>query len=145
MLSGQVEGKVSTKYQVAFPKQFRAELGDQLIVTKSIDKCLLVVSESGWETLLEGTRGMPFTDKATRELQRFLFGNASTVNLDSQGRFLLPDYLRGYAYISHEVVFVGVQRYVEIWDKTRWIKHQESISKSVELLTINLSKTKGHE
>lgn len=145
MLSGQVEGKVSRKFQVAFPKKFRAELGEKLIMTRSIDTCLLVVAGDKWETLLEGTKEMPFTDKATRELQRYLFGNAVTVELDDQGRFLLPPFLREYAKLEKEIVFVGVQRYVEIWDKQLWETHQESISKSVELLTINLSKSRGHE
>ncbi|HVZ58184.1 MAG TPA: division/cell wall cluster transcriptional repressor MraZ [Patescibacteria group bacterium] len=145
MLSGQVEGKLSIKNQAAFPKQFRQEMGGTLIVTKGIDKCLLVVSERNWETLLEGTKNMPFTDKATRELQRFFFGNAFEIQLDKQGRFLMPEYLRLYAKIEREVVFVGVQRYIEIWSKTEWVKQQESIAKGIELLTINLTKSEGHE
>jgi MraZ protein len=140
MLSGQVDGKVTKKFQVAFPKAFREELGTSLIITKSIDRCLLVVRAENWETLLEGTKGQPFLDKATRELQRYLFGSATTVRLDDQGRFILPSYLRDYAKIEQNIVFVGVQRYVEIWDEKSWITHQESIAKSVELLTINLSK-----
>lgn len=145
MLSGQVEGRLTRKFQCAFPKNFREDLGSVLIVTKSIDECLLVVSEANWETLLEGTKGQPFLDKATRELQRYLFGNATTVRLDIQGRFILPAYLREYAGISQEVVFLGVQRYVEIWSKEKWQSHQKSIANSVELLTIDLSKSRGHE
>ncbi len=145
MLSGQVEGKLSKKFQCAFPKNFRQELGSVLMVTKSIDECLLVVSEKNWETLLEGTKGQPFLDKATRELQRYLFGNATTIRLDGQGRFILPVYLREYAGMRKNIVFVGVQRYVEIWSSEKWISHQRSIAKSVELLTIDLSKSEGHE
>lgn len=145
MLSGQIVGKISQKFQTAFPRQFREEMGEQLIVTKSIDQCLLVVGKDNWETLLEGTSGKPFTDKATREMQRYLFGNAVSITLDNQGRFVLPEYLRNYAKMTKEIVFVGVQRYVEIWDKTRWEQHQESISGSIDLLTVDLSKTHGHE
>jgi len=145
MLSGQIDGKLSKKFQTAFPKNFREELGSNLIITKSIDKCLLVVSEKNWETLLEGTKGQPFLDKATRELQRFLFGSATTVKLDDQGRFILPIYLREYAQINESIVFIGVQRYVEIWDQKMWEIHQESIVNIIELLTINLSRSEGHE
>ena len=145
MLSGQVEGRISGKFQTALPFIFRKELGDRLIVTKGIDQCLLIVSEQKWETLLEGTKGMPFTDKATRELQRFLFGNAQVVTLDSQGRFVLPEYLRIYAKLSKEVVYVGVQRYIELWGKNMWQSHEESIGKSIDLLTVNLRETSGHE
>lgn len=145
MLSGQIEGKISQKFQTAFPVQFRHEMGEQLIITKSIDACLLVIAEDKWETLLEGTSGKPFTDKATREMQRYLFGNAVSVTLDMQGRFVLPEYLRTYAKLSKEIVFVGVQRYVEIWDQTLWQQHSESIAGSIDLLTVDLSKTHGHE
>lgn len=145
MLSGQVEGKLSKKFQCAFPKNFREELGSTLIITKNIDECLLVIAKENWETLLEGTKGQPFLDKATRELQRYLFGNATTITLDGQGRFILPAYLREYAKMKKNLIFVGVQRYVEIWSTENWISHQQSIAKSVELLTINLSKSEGHE
>ncbi len=145
MLLGQVESKLSQQFQTAFPKKFRDELGNRIIITKGIDKCLLAVSEQNWETLLEGTREMPFLDKATRELQRYLFGSADVIKIDKQGRFFMPEYLRVYANMSREIVFVGVQRYVEIWDLNLWESHQKSIANSIELLTINLSKTKGHE
>lgn len=145
MLSGQIKGLISQKFQTAFPIQFRQEIGEELIVTKSIDQCLLVVGKDNWETLLEGTGGKPFTDKATREMQRYLFGNAVPVTLDKQGRFLLPEYLRAYAKLTKEIIFVGVQRYVEIWDKALWEQHSESIAGSIDLLTVDLSKTHGHE
>jgi MraZ protein len=145
MLSGQIMGKISQKFQTAFPRQFRQEMGEHLIITKSIDQCLLVVGQDKWETLLEGTGGKPFTDKATREMQRYLFGNAFSVTLDTQGRFVFPEYLRSYAKMTKEIVFVGVQRYVEIWDKTLWERHSESIAGSIDLLTVDLSKTHGHE
>ncbi len=145
MLSGQIEGKVSSKFQTALPKQFRAIFGETLIITKSVDQCLLILAEDKWETLLEGTRGMPFTDKATREIQRYLFGSAVVIKLDSQGRFVIPEYLRRYAHIEKEIVFIGVQRYGEIWDKTSWNEHEKSIAKSIDLLTVNLTETSSHE
>lgn len=145
MLSGQVEGKVSSKFQTALPKQFRHTLGEKIIITKSMDQCLLILAEKNWETLLEGTKGMPFTDKATREIQRYLFGSAVVVTLDNQGRFVLPEYLRTYAKIGTEIVFVGVQRYVELWNKELWKKHEESIAQSIDLLTVPMKETSSHE
>lgn len=145
MLSGQVVAKVSRKYQTALPIQYRKVVGEKIILTKSMDQCLLILAEKNWETLLEGTKGMPFTDKATREVQRYLFGNAVVVELDNQGRFVLPEYLREYAKVEQEVVFVGVQRYVELWDKAIWNEHQKSIAKSIDLMTVNLTKTSSHE
>ncbi|GIW61579.1 MAG: transcriptional regulator MraZ [Patescibacteria group bacterium] len=145
MLLGQIEGKVSKKFQTAIPKQFRQHLGQKIIITKGIDVCLMIVSIGQMQTLLEGTEGKPFIDKSTRELQRYLFGNAFAVSLDDQGRFVLPQFLRNYAKIRREVVFVGIQRYVELWDKKLWNEHQKSIEKTVDLLTTDLSTSSGHE
>lgn len=139
MLSGQIEGKISKKFQTAFPKNFREELGDQLIITKGIDACLLVIAKDSWQTLLEGTEGMPFTDTQSRETQRYLFGNAVEVSVDQQGRFVLPEYLRTHAGIENEVIYVGVHRYVEIWDKQVWEKKMEGMSKTIQQITDKLS------
>jgi len=117
-------------------------LGEKLIVTKGFENCLIIVSEENWKTLLEGTEGKPFTSKATRELQRFLLGNASYVELDQKGRFVIPDYLRVFAHIDEEVIFVGIQRFVEIWDKKSWEEHQKELSGKIETIAEKLSEEK---
>src|SRR6266550_6515600 len=103
MLIGQFESKIGEKHQAGMPKKFRDVLGEKLIVTKGFEKCLIIVSEENWKTLLEGTEGRPFTSKATRELQRFLLGNATYVELDTKGRFVIPEYLRQFAQLKSEV------------------------------------------
>ncbi len=134
MLIGQIEGKVGTKFQIAFPKRFREILGDRLIVTKGLENNLIVLSEKNWRRLLEGTEGKPFTNKTSREVQRYLLGNADVVELDTKGRFVVPDYLRRHAKIQEEIIFAGIERFVEIWDKLEWEKHQERLS--VEIVSI---------
>ena len=131
MLIGQYDGKIGEKHQVALPKKFREKLGDKLIITKGFENCLIIVSVENWKTLLEGTEGKPFTNKNTRELQRFLLGNATHAELDAKGRFVLPQFLREYAFLKEEIVFAGIQRFVEVWDKTEWHKHQEELSKNI--------------
>lgn len=114
MLIGQYEGKIGEKHQAAMPKKFREILGDRLIITKGFEKCLIIVSIEGWRTLLEGTEGRPFTSKNTRELQRFLLGNATDVELDSKGRFVIPEYLRNFANIRTNLIFAGIERFAAI-------------------------------
>ena len=139
MLLGQYEAKISEKYQASLPKKFRAELGDRLIVTKGFENCLIMVSEENWKTLLEGTEGKPFTDKSTRELQRFLLGNATYVELDAKGRFVISEYLRKFAGIKDVVVFTGIARFVEIWDKNAWEEHNKELAGTIESIAARLS------
>lgn len=139
MLIGQFEGRIGNKHQAAFPKKFRLTLGNTLIITKGFETCLVVVSENSWKTLLEGTQGRPFTQKSTRETQRFLLGNATEVTLDEKGRFVIPEYLRRYAGIEDEIVFAGIERFVEIWNKKDWEEHQKNLSEDITSIAERLS------
>lgn len=139
MLLGQYESKIGEKHQAGLPKKLRDILGDNLIITKGFENCLIIVSESNWKTLLEGTEGKPFINKSSRELQRFLLGNALNVNLDQKGRFVIPDYLRQFAKLGTDIVFVGVSRFVELWDKKSWEEHQDELSSKIETIAERLS------
>ncbi len=143
MLLGQYEGKVDSKGRTAFPKKFRESLGDRLIVTFGYENSLIVVSEENWKALLEGTEGRPFIESQTRETQRFLLGGASNIELDSKGRFILPTYLREFGGVKENVVFVGLSRYVEIWDKDKWIEYEKYLEKNIDRISERLLEKEG--
>ncbi len=139
MIIGQYDGKLGEKYQLAIPKKFREVLGDKIIITKGFEGCLVAVSEENWKTLIEDTDGRPFTTKNAREKQRFILGNASLVDLDNKGRFVMPEYLRKYAGIKSEVVYAGIEKFFEIWDKVRWEEQQKILSENIESIVEKLS------
>lgn len=138
MLIGQYEAKVGAKSRIALPKKFREFLGDRLIVTLGYENSLIIVSEENWKALLEGTEGRPFIQSETRETQRFLLGGATNVELDSKGRFVLPSYLREFAQIEDEAVFIGLSRYVELWDKKRWLEYRKNLEKNIDAISKKL-------
>ncbi len=138
MLLGQYEGKIDNKGRTAFPKKFRQVLGDKLIVTLGYENSLIVVSEENWKALLEGTEGRPFIQSETRETQRFLLGGASNIELDGKGRFVLPAYLREFAKVKDNVVFIGLSRYVEIWDSNRWLEYRKGLEKNIDTISQRL-------
>lgn len=139
MLLGQYEGKIDVKGRSAFPKRFREILGDKLIVTYGYENSLIVVSQDNWKALLEGTEGRPFIQSETRETQRFLLGGASDIELDGKGRFILPSYLREFGQIKDTVIFVGLSRYVEIWDKDKWKTYEKELSKRIDVISQRLA------
>lgn len=139
MLIGQYQGKVSLKGRVAFPKKFRSKLGNKLVVTRGYEGCLIIVSQKDWQTLLEGTKNRPFVFEATRDTLRFLLGNAAEIELDPQGRFVLPPHLREYGQINEKVVFLGLQKCVEVWDKSHWEDHQNYLSKNIKYISEKLN------
>lgn len=139
MLLGQYEARVGAKNRIAMPKRFREALGDRIIVTQGYENSLIIVSQERWEALLEGTEGRPFIEKHSRDTQRFLLGSAHRTELDSKGRFILPSYLRGFAEIKDEAVFVGLWRYVELWDKGRWGKYKTNLEKRIDSIAKRLT------
>ena len=138
MLLGQYESKVGEKSRVAMPKKLREIIGEKLIITLGYENSLIIVSETGWKALLEGTEGKPFIQKGARETQRYLLGGATNVELDFKGRFIIPDYLRRFAKIKGEVVFLGLSRYVELWDKGIWETYRQNLEKNIEKISERL-------
>lgn len=139
MLLGQYDARLTTKSQISFPKKFRIELGEELIITKGIESCLVIVSKKNYKTLLEGSEHKPFLNQETREIQRYMLGNAHEIKLDMKGRFLVPDFLREYAHLQVNIVFAGVMKYVELWDKELWEDNQKFISVRIPAIAKQLT------
>lgn len=121
MLLGNYTTNLSQGKRLAVPKKFRTQLGESCIVAKWYDKCLVVLSTENWTQLMDRltvTESVPTA--AVRDTMRFVMGSAYEVELDSQGRFVIPDTLKTYAGITSEVVFLGLGSRVEIWDKKEW-------------------------
>ncbi|MBI4097986.1 MAG: division/cell wall cluster transcriptional repressor MraZ [Candidatus Levybacteria bacterium] len=142
MLIGRQDSKIDEKNRISFPKKFRKELGDSLIITQGFESSLIVIGRNQFDILLEGTRGRPIIDKQAREIERFLLGSAEEIELDEKGRFILPDYLKKYAGLSNEVTCLGLNRYVQIWDKKKWEEHNLELIKQIEPITEKLSDEK---
>lgn len=141
MLIGQYCSKISPKGRVAFPKKFRDELGDSLVVTVGYENSLMIVSSSEWKSLVEATDNKSFILGSARDTNRFLLGEASEVVLDEQGRFIVPGYLRDYAKMNEEVIFLGLNKYVEVWDKTAWAEYQKYLHSNIGKIAERLSGT----
>lgn len=143
MILGQYESKIGDKHRVAVPSKIRDILRDKLIITKGLEQHLIIITEEQWKTLLEGTEGKPFTEKATREMQRYLLGNATHIELDQKGRFVLPEYLREYAGLTEDIIYAGIGRFVELWDKGKWEEQQTYLSKNIESIAEKLSRNEA--
>ncbi len=120
VLIGQQVGKIGPKNRIAVPKKFRAELGKDLVVGTGFEECLILLSVEGFKRMVDEALGGSITEKKVREETRFLLSEAEEVTLDKQGRFVMPQHLKKYAQIQNEVYFIGLMRWVEVWDKKSW-------------------------
>lgn len=140
-LLGQYQGRVSLKGRVAFPKRFRQILGSKIILTRGYEGCLIAISEKEWKTLTESIEKKPFVFGAARDTARFLLGNAALIELDDQGRFVLPPHLKDYAQLKEKAIFLGLNRYVEIWAENKWRDYQNYLTKNIDHISERLNES----
>lgn len=132
MFIGQYLHSLEDKGRLAMPKKFRQDLGKQLVVSRGLDGCLFAFSLGKWQELTEKLKKSSLTKKDSRAFNRFLTYGAIEVEADSQGRILIPLFLREYASIKKEVVVAGALDRVEIWDKKRFDQYSKKIEKESE-------------
>lgn len=120
MLIGEHLGTIGEKNRVALPKKIRDELGNKLIIAQGYEKSLIIVSMNLWEELIKPISDQPFLASSVRDTTRFLVGSATEIELDDQGRFIIPQVLKDYAELNKEVSFIGLLKWVEIWDQEKW-------------------------
>ena len=120
MFMGEYNHTVDAKGRLIVPSKFRDQLGDEFVVTKGMDGCLFVFDNSEWQAFEAKLRSLPMIDKEARQFTRYFLAGAASLEVDKQGRILLPAVLREFADITKDAVLVGVGNRVEIWSKDRW-------------------------
>ena len=120
MFIGEYQHNIDPKKRVALPSKFRKELGHTVVVTRGLDKCLFIYPLKTWEELAEKLGSLPMGESGTRSFVRLMLAGASDIDVDSQGRILLPEYLKEYAGLDRNVTVAGLYNRLEIWDEEKW-------------------------
>jgi MraZ protein len=138
MFLGEYQHSLDSKGRIIVPSKFREELGASFIATKGLDNCLFLYPMDEWKTIEAKLRSLPFTRADVRSFARFFFSGASELEIDKQGRILLPSNLRDYAMIEKDLVIIGVGSRVEIWDNEKWGQYNQTAELSYEVIAENL-------
>ena len=126
MLIGEYAHTLDVKGRVNFPAKLLADLGDHFILSKGLDGCLFVYSAEEWGNLERKIKELPLSK--SRPLQRYFFAGAAEVEVDKQGRIVIPQKLREHAGLEKEVMIIGASSRAEIWDKERWNQSCEELT-----------------
>jgi len=128
MFLGEYKHSVDAKGRVAIPTKFRDALKKGAVVTRGLDKSLVIYSMTEWETLAEKLSKLPISQARSRAFTRLMLAGAMDVRIDKQGRIAIPEYLRSYAGITKTLVVAGLYNRLELWDEATW----ESYKKETE-------------
>jgi MraZ protein len=140
MFIGEHNHTIDAKKRLALPAKFRGELGNRVVVTRGLDTCLFVYPMKTWEVLAEKLGSLPVGEASTRSFTRLMLAGATDVEVDSQGRIVLPEYLKGFAMLVKEATIAGVFNRLEIWDAQKWNEYKEEAGKHSDDIAEQLGK-----
>ncbi len=128
MFLGEYEHTIDTKGRLAVPAKYRIQIqaNQGAILSKGMGTCLAVYLLDRWEEksseLVAGK-----SSEELRDFERRIYPSASELELDGQGRMVIPAKLRAYAQLGSETTVVGVRDHFEIWDRGLWQAYQERL------------------
>jgi MraZ protein len=134
MFIGEHAHTIDTKGRLSIPARYRRELAEGVIVTRGLDHCLWIYPRREWEKIAGRLAELPISQKKSRAFARLMLAGAWDAELDSQGRILVPGYLRTYANVTKQVVVAGLYNRIEVWNEDAWhVYRQQTEAASEEI------------
>ncbi|MCC8097292.1 MAG: division/cell wall cluster transcriptional repressor MraZ [Eubacterium sp.] len=119
MFMGEYIHSIDKKNRIIVPAKFRDELGESFVMTRGYDGCLYVFTTEGYEEFRSKNIGtFSINSPNARKLIRFFAPNPCEA--DANGRVIIPESLRNHAKIEKDIISVGLNDHIEIWDKSAW-------------------------
>lgn len=125
--TSEYECKLDAKGRLVLPSKIKNTLPEgsatEMVLGRGFDPCLMLYSKVEFNKIYSRIAGLSSFNPENRRLQRTFFMGISTVELDANGRFLIPKSLQAYANLEKDVVLVGMGNHVEIWNAEQYQKH----------------------
>ena len=138
MFMSEYNHTLDTKGRLIIPAKFRETLGEEFVISKGMDGCLFVYAGDDWNAFEQKLTSLPLINKEARQFARFFLAGAATVEVDKQGRILIPSVLREFADITKDAVLVGVGSRIEIWSKDRWLQSISTYDDDMDEVAANM-------
>ena len=139
MFVGEYHHSIDQKGRIAIPAKFRAQLAEGCVITRGLDYSLFIFTQNEWEKLATKLSSLPFSQADARAFARLMFSGAADLELDRQGRIVVPSYLREYAKLKDESVICGLYNRIEVWDKSHWEEYKKESEKDSNDIAEHLS------
>ena len=129
MFIGEYSHNLDDKGRLAIPVKFRRDLQKGAVVTRGLDNCLFLYTKIEWNKLAQRLATLPISQSNSRAFARLMLAGAMEVEVDKQGRVVLPEYLRVFAGLKKSAIVAGLYSRVEIWDEAKWKQYKGQTEK----------------
>ncbi len=121
---------MDAKGRLAMPARQREPLlsqceGQIVVTIDTQTNCLVIYPLPEWERIEKDIQSLPSLKPAVRRFQRLVLGYATDLELDANGRLLLPQSLREYAQLDKKLVLVGQGNKLELWSEALWLAERD--------------------
>lgn len=124
MFIGEYAHSLDSKGRLNVPAKFRRGVQGGVVITRGLDNCLFVYPKAEWEEMAAKLATLPLGQKKSRAFARLMLAGAWDAELDSQGRVMVPEYLREYATLGKHVIVAGLYNRMEIWNEDKWVAYK---------------------
>jgi MraZ protein len=131
MFWGEYSHHLDKKGRLIIPARYRENLHDGAMLTRGLDHNLVIYPHEAWQTVSQQLGQLPITHPTGRALRRLLFSGAVELSIDKQGRVLVPAYLRQYASLESQVLIVGMETFIELWEPVQWQTTLDDVSNAL--------------
>lgn len=138
MFLGEYQHSLDPKSRIIIPSRYREELGERFVATKGLDDCIFIYPLEEWASIGAKLRTLPLTQGKARSFVRFFLAGAAELEIDKQGRTVLPLHLREYAGVDKDVAIIGVGSRIEIWAHDKWTRYNEMAGSNFEEIAESL-------
>ncbi len=130
MFLGEYQTRFSGRGRIILPRKFRQELkSKEVILSRGFEKCIWGFDLKDFEDEARKQLEISATEERARYMRRYLFSGSESVELDAQGRIIIPSTLLDFASVKATVAIIGAGDHFEIWDAKVWKKHIRKIER----------------
>jgi len=125
--TSEFESKLDTKGRLVLPARIKAQLpsgeGEELVIRRGFELCLILYPMVEFKKVFSKISGLSEFNEEYRKLQRNFFSGTATVELDANGRFVIPKNMLSYAQLEKDLILIGMGNKVEVWNPSIYEKH----------------------
>lgn len=132
MFLGEYSHTIDEKGRLTLPAKWRDELAEGVVVTRGLDPCLFVFPLDRFQRIADEFDQLGLTKIDARQLSRFLSGKAMDDRPDKQGRIIIPAMLREYAGLNGDVLIIGANSRIEVWNPKRYAEANRELESNVQ-------------
>jgi MraZ protein len=139
---GTFDYSLDAKNRLTVPAKFRAVLSDGVVLAKGVEQCIQLWRPQDYEAFTaDATQGFHRLSPEGRKLRSFFAANSLDTDLDSAGRVGVPPFLLEHAGLEKEVVVVGADDCLEVWDRNRWSDYNAALTDEIANITAQLGQS----